>query len=65
MLIFSMPPAKTISASPALIAWTPSIIDFIPEAQTLLIVVQGTLFGIPEFKATCLAGAWPVPACRT
>ena len=52
-----MPPAITISASPVLIAWAPSIIDFMPEAHTLLIVVQGTLFGIPEFRATCLAGA--------
>ena len=38
---------------------------FIPEAQTLLIVVQTTVFGIPAPKAACLAGAWPRLALKT
>jgi hypothetical protein len=36
-----------------------------PEAHTLLTVVQGTVSGIPANKAACLAGAWPTPACTT
>ncbi len=63
--MFSIPPATTISASPKAIAWAPCITAFIPEAQTLFIVVQGTVFGIPAKMAACLAGAWPVPACTT
>jgi hypothetical protein len=35
------------------------MIDFIPEEHTLLIVVQGTLFGIPAPRLACFAGAWP------
>ena len=33
------------------------MIAFIPEAQTLLTVVQGTEFGKPAPRAACLAGA--------
>ena len=40
----------------------PSIIAFIPEAQTLLTVVQGVDFDRPAPRAACLAGAWPNPA---
>ena len=45
--MFSIPPATTISASPVIIAWTPNIIDFIPDAHTLLTVVQATSFDNP------------------
>ena len=38
---------------------------FIPDAHTLLMVVQGTEFGIPEAKTACLVGAWPIPADTT
>ena len=38
---------------------------FIPEEQTLLIVVQITELGIPAPNAACLAGAWPKFALRT
>ncbi len=35
---------------------------FIPEAQTLFTVVQGTESEIPAAIAACLAGACPTPA---
>ena len=34
---------------------------FIPEEQTLLIVVQGTWFPIPAKMVACRAGACPWP----
>jgi hypothetical protein len=36
-----------------------------PEEQTLLTVVQGTVLGKPAPRAACLAGAWPRLALRT
>jgi hypothetical protein len=36
-----------------------------PDAQTLLTVVQTTVFGIPAPKAACLAGACPKLALKT
>ena len=65
MLIFSIPPATTISASPHIIACAPNITDFIPEAHTLFIVVQATSLDKPAKIAACLAGACPTPACTT
>lgn len=38
---------------------------FIPDAQTLLMVVQTTVLGIPAPNAACLAGACPKFALRT
>lgn len=38
---------------------------FIPDAQTLLTVVQTTVLGIPAPSAACLAGAWPRFALST
>lgn len=38
---------------------------FIPDAQTLLTVVQTTELGIPAPSAACLAGACPKFALRT
>jgi len=63
--MFSMPPATTILVSPNAIDCTACITVFIPEAHTLLTVVQGTVSGIPAYIAACLAGACPVPACTT
>jgi len=40
-------------------------IPFIPDEQTLLIVVQITDVGIPAPNAACLAGACPKFALRT
>ena len=36
-----------------------------PEAQTLLIVSEGTSFGIPPLIWAWREGIWPWPACRT
>lgn len=36
-----------------------------PDAQTLFMVVQTTVFGIPAPSAACLAGACPKLALKT
>ena len=46
-LMFSWPPAITMSASPAMIALAASITDFRPEPHTTLIVMPGTALGKP------------------
>ena len=63
--MLSMPPATTTSLSPVIMDCAPSIIAFIPDAHTLLIVVQATELGKPAKIAACLAGAWPTLACST
>jgi hypothetical protein len=40
--MLSMPPATTMSASPALITWAAIVTAFSDEPQTLLIVTTGT-----------------------
>ena len=45
--MLSMPPATTMSASPARIAWAASATDFRPEPHSMLTVVAGTSFGMP------------------
>jgi len=52
-------PVTPISRSPARIAWSASPIARIPEAQTLLIVSEGTSFGIPASIWACREGIWP------
>ncbi len=47
-LMFSWPPAITISASPQRIACTASITALRPEPHTLLIVMAGIAFGSPD-----------------
>src|SRR5690606_9945198 len=59
LLIDSMPPAPTIEAEPALIRSWPSMIAFMPEPQTLLMVVQPAEVGRPAASAAWRAGAWP------
>src|SRR6516162_4826606 len=59
LVIDSMPPATTTLAEPALIRSWPNMIAFMPEPQTLLIVVQPTDFGKPAAIAAWRAGAWP------
>src|SRR6185312_8677150 len=59
LVIDSMPPASTTDAEPALIRSFPSMMAFMPEPQTLLIVVQPTLAGRPAPKDAWRAGAWP------
>lgn len=43
----------------------PIIMVFIPDEQTLLMVVQTVLVGSPPKMAACRAGAWPRPAETT
>ena len=45
--MLSKPPVITMLFWPRAMLWDPSITDFIPEEQTLLTVVQGTLVGRP------------------
>src|SRR6266542_5921504 len=63
--MFSMPPATTISASPARISAAPSMIAFRPEPHTRLIVVALVVSCSPAFSAAWRAGAWPAPPWRT
>src|SRR5574337_777983 len=59
LVIDSMPPATTIDAEPALIRSWPSMIAFMPEPHTLLIVVQPVPVGRSAASAAWRAGAWP------
>src|SRR6202522_2257154 len=63
--MLSMPPDTTISAEPAWIMSWASIVAFIPEPQTLLMVVAPVASGDPAPRAACLAGARPCPAGNT
>jgi hypothetical protein len=47
LVIDSMPPATTISNSPARISWSASAIALSPDRQTLLIVIGGHVIGMP------------------
>ena len=47
----SMPPATATRDSPSRMDWDASMTAFMPEPQTLLIVMQGTLFGRPPASA--------------
>ena len=64
-LIDSMPPVTATSESPARIAWSARPSERMPEAQTLLIVSEGTSFGIPPLIWAWREGICPWPACRT
>ena len=65
LVMDSMPPATTISNSPALMSWSASAIASRPERQTLLIVSEGTDIEMPPLTAACRAGICPAPACST
>src|ERR1017187_5447994 len=65
LVIDSKPPATTTRAEPARIASQPIITAFMPEPQTLLMVVAGTRVGTPAPIAAWRAGAWPTPAGST
>ena len=54
--MLSMPPATTMPASPARIAWSASMTAFNPEPQTLLTVTAPTDSGNPAKIAACRAG---------
>ena len=65
LVMLSMPPATTTSAEPARSRSWPSITAFMPEPQTLLMVVQPVATGMPAAMAAWRAGAWPRPAGST
>src|SRR5207342_700795 len=65
LVIDSMPPATITCAEPALIRSWPNITAFMPDPQTLLIVVQPADAGMPAASDACRAGAWPRPAGST
>ena len=60
-----MPPATTISNSPARMSWSASAIASSPDRHTLLIVSDGTFIGMPASTAAWRAGIWPAPAWST
>ncbi len=59
LLIDSMPPATTTRAEPALTRSCASMIAFMPEPHTLLMVVAPVDCGMPAASAAWRAGAWP------
>src|SRR6202521_1699469 len=63
--MLSMPPDTTISAEPALMMSCASMGAFMPEPQTLLMVVAPVASGSLAPRAACRAGAWPCPAGST
>ena len=64
-VIDSMPPATTISTSPARISWSASAMALMPERHTLLMVMLGTFIGMPPATAAVRAGFCPAPARMT
>lgn len=61
----SIPPANITLLSPSAIAYAAIMADFIPLAQTLLIVVDGVFYPHPAPSVTYLHGACPTPAYST
>ena len=55
LVIDSMPPATTISNSPARISWSASAIASRPDRHTLLTVTAGVVIGMPAATAACRA----------
>ena len=64
-VIDSMPPATTISCSPARMSWSAIAIALMPDRHTLLMVIDGTLIGMPPLTAAWRAVIWPAPAWMT
>ena len=64
-LMFSCPPATTISLSPVATAWAASMTDLRPEPHTALIVKAGVSLATPAFIIAWRAGFWPTPAAST
>ncbi len=64
-VIDSMPPATTMSNSPARISWSARAIASMPDRHTLLMVSAGTSSGIPPATAAWRAVIWPAPAWMT
>ncbi len=65
LLMLSIPPAATTLLSPIWMLCAARMTDFIPLAQTLLIVVASELLLRPALSAAWRAGDWPTPAWTT
>jgi hypothetical protein len=63
--MLSIPPAIAMSIVPAIRESCAAMTLFIPEPQTLLTVVAGTVSGMPARSAAWRAGACPIPAGST
>jgi hypothetical protein len=61
----SMPPATTKAASPRRMSRSAMPIAVSPDRHTLLMVVAGTVMGIPALTAAWRLVICPVPACKT
>ena len=65
LVIDSMPPATTMSNSPARISWSASAIASRPDRHTLLTVNAGTVIGMSAATAAWRADICPDPAWST
>src|SRR5690606_32232952 len=65
LVIDSMPPATTTPADPALMMSWASMMAFMPEPHTLLMVVAPASSWMPAAREAWRAGAWPRPAGST
>ena len=65
LVIDSMPPATTISTSPARISWSASAMASSPLRHTLLIRIDGTVIGMPASADALRTGSCPAPAWST
>ena len=65
LLILSIPPATIISLVPALIRSWASMVAFMPEPQSLLMVVAPVSTGMPAAMAAWRAGPWRNPEAST
>ena len=63
-VMFSMPPATTMSASPARIICEAIATALRPDPQTMLIVVAGTSFGMPAPIADLARGVLAEPGLQ-
>ena len=64
-LMFSCPPAMTMSLSPQATDCAANITAFRPEPQTALMVSAGVSLARPAFITAWRAGFWPTPAAST
>ncbi len=65
LVMDSMPPATTMSNSPALMSWSARAMASRPDRHTLLMVTDGTVMGMPALTAAWREGICPAPAWRT
>ena len=64
VLMESMPPATTTSASPSRSDWLAIIIAFMPEGHAMFREMAGTRSGRPAKREAERAGFTPLPAWR-